>query len=79
MEKLQNVECENFELKKKLILEIKKNQEKAEYVNELKSELKNMNSDQDHTDLEVLKFEHEKLLETAHSISEEVKFFICFS
>lgn len=76
---MQNFEFENFEFKKKLILEIKKNQEKEDCVNKLKYELKNINSDQDHTSSEMLKFEHEKLLETAHSISEEVIFFICFS
>jgi hypothetical protein len=43
-------------------------------VTELKSDLKIINSEQDSKQLENLKFEHAKLLETAHSISEEVKF-----
>lgn len=40
---------------------------------ELKSDMKIINLEQDYTQLDNLKFEHAKLLETAHSISEEVK------
>jgi hypothetical protein len=74
LEKLQSIQNENFELQKKLIREIKKNKEKSDYIKELKSDLKIINSEQDYSQLGNVKFEHSKLLETAHSISEEVKF-----
>ncbi len=76
MEKLQNIQTENFELKKKLVNEKNKNREKIDYINELKSDLEIINAEQNQTQFDHLKFEHEKLLETAHSISEEVKFLL---
>jgi hypothetical protein len=72
LEKIQHLESDNFELKKKLIREIKKNKEKISFHEDLKSEYEMIESESNENDKEKLKREHERLLETVHSITEEV-------
>ena len=70
LEKIENLESENFEFMKKYIRETKKNKEKLNLINDLKSQLVVVNSEEE--DREKIIKEKLQLLESINCISEEV-------
>lgn len=66
------MESENLELKKKLLKEVNKNKEKEALLMELKSELEVYTSDFEDSNKERLINEKKQLMESIHSISDEL-------
>jgi hypothetical protein len=76
LEKIENLENENFELKKKHLREINKNKEKFTTLEELQCQIDIISSDFKHGNGPKLLDEKNHLLESINTITEEVFYYL---
>jgi hypothetical protein len=75
LEKIEHLENENFELKRKYLREVNKNRDKQNIIKDIQSQMDLINQDFKEGNKDELLKEKNQLLESINTITEEVFYF----